>query len=397
MKKKISLLVPVVLALLFAACTKEETLSKTISKQSISGLIQKGPFVNGSSITLYELSDKLAPSGKVFDTQISDNKGSFAFSQVELASPFVKLKADGFYFNEVSGEKSAAQITLYALSDLQDKSTVNVNVITHLERSRVENLVQSGLSFAAAKKQAQREVLSIFNMSIVNDSTSESLNLSAKGANNGILLAVSAILQGRLSTADMVELMANISKDISTDGVLNDKSLGSQLIDNALMINLATVRANLEAKYKAEGLSGIEIPDFETSVNNFIKQTTFVPVKTITYPAAGGFGANILNDTVTVLKAMQFYSMTANLPSGNSLRVNISGGKWYYQAIPAPINWLVSAYKETFKIQTFTVTASNAPNDLSIAFEANDNILIEYYENGATSPSRTKHLKIVTP
>jgi len=394
MKKNIGLSILCGAMMLLATCTKDNTASKTISKESVSGFIQKGPFANGSSITLYELSDKLAPSGKVFDTQISDNKGSFAFKQVELASPYVKLKADGFYFNEVTGEKSATQITLYALSDLKDKSSVNVNVLTHLERERVENLVQSGLTFAAAKTQAQREVLNIFNLAISNDSTSESLSLSATGTNNGILLAVSAILQGRLSTADMAELMANISTDIATDGTLDDKTLGSQLIDNALMINLATVRANLVAKYKAEGLSTIVIPDFESSVNKFIAQSTFVPVKKITYPASGEYGTNVLNDTVLVINHMQFYSMTANLPAGNSLKVNISGGMWYYQAIPAPINWLANAYNDITKTQTFTVTASNTPNDLKIAFESNDNITIDYYENDATLPTHTKHLKV---
>ncbi|MBK6282830.1 MAG: hypothetical protein IPF54_09340 [Draconibacterium sp.] len=131
----------------------------------MNGVIQKGPFINGSSISLFELSETYIPSGSSYNTQIIDDKGTFEFKNISLASNYVKLKADGYYFNEVSGKKSASQITLYALADLSDKSSVNVNILSHLEYQRVENLISKGSTFKDAKEQAEAEILKIFSFS----------------------------------------------------------------------------------------------------------------------------------------------------------------------------------------------------------------------------------------
>jgi len=66
----------------------------------------------------------LSQTGKSFSSQIKDNQGSFELSNVQLSSPYVELKADGFYFNEVTGEISTSQLTLYALADVTNISTL---------------------------------------------------------------------------------------------------------------------------------------------------------------------------------------------------------------------------------------------------------------------------------
>ena len=66
----------------------------------------------------------------------------------------------GYYFNEVSGSLSTSNLSLQALADLTDSSSVNVNLMTHMEKKRVEYLMDnSGKTFAAAKTQAQTEIL----------------------------------------------------------------------------------------------------------------------------------------------------------------------------------------------------------------------------------------------
>jgi hypothetical protein len=141
---------------------------------------------------------------------------------VQLESPYAELRATGFYFNEVSGNASDAQLTLYALSDLTNKNTVNINIISHLEKNRI-NLLMSGdnpKTFAEAKLQALAEVLTIFDFDASGVSSSELLDITQAGDGNAKLLAISAILQGNQSVAQMSELLANISTDISSDGVL---------------------------------------------------------------------------------------------------------------------------------------------------------------------------------
>ncbi len=360
--------------------------------------MQKGPFISGSSVAISELDEELNQTGRSYFTTVINNSGSFEQKQVELISNYVQLKADGYYFNEVSGQSSSGQITLYALADISDVSSANVNVLTHLERSRVEYLVQQqGFSFSAAKAQAQEEVLAVFNLELPEDATSESLNLTS----HGILTAVSCILQGQLSTADMSELMAGIISDIKTDGTLDDPSLGSQLIDNARLINLATVRRNLEDKYTEPVMGSAAIPEFESYVLKFMEETAYEPKTFITYPETGIHGINILAEDVTVIKAYDghstennFYSMKAELPEGTSLKVVLKDGRWHYGSIPAPENWTAGTYDDVTRSQVFTVTQSGIPNDLAIAVIEGE-ITMEIYENGAVTPTSVKQLTAV--
>ena len=114
---------------LLVGCQDDEQVTQPEQSVSIAGYVQKGPFINGTAITVSELNQKLVATGKNFTTQIIDNKGSFSLKDVKLQSAFVQLIAEGFYFDEVRGEKSAAQLTLFALADVSDASSVNVNLL----------------------------------------------------------------------------------------------------------------------------------------------------------------------------------------------------------------------------------------------------------------------------
>lgn len=402
MKKKYPIFILLICGLNFISC--EPTLvnepTQLLKKEIFSGYVQKGPFANGSSVSIAELDTALNQTGRSYSTTIVDNSGSFEQKKIVLISSYVQLKADGYYFNEVTGQMSTGQLTLYALADISSVNSANVNVLTHLEKNRVEYLLsKKGLTFKEAKKQAQAEVLNIFNIKLTADSTSESFNLSIDGENNAVLLAVSCILQSHLSTAEMSQLMANISTDIKTDGKLDSLSLGSQLIDNARLINLATVRTNLEAKYTEMGLSQSVIPQFEKYVKQFMDNTTYKPKLLITYPEAGTFGVNLLNTKDSVYYLSQTYqyartkfSMKAQLPTGTSLKVIMKNGVWFYTVIPYPINWTVSTYDFTTQTQVFNVTESGKPNDIDIEFQNASNITIEIYENGASTPTRVKKI-----
>ncbi|HDR50145.1 MAG TPA: hypothetical protein ENN90_00790 [Mariniphaga anaerophila] len=300
MKTKIFISLVFFIFLAFASCITDDPVEAPFTKETFSGYVQKGPFISGSSVAISELDESLNQTGRSYFTTVTGNSGSFEQKQVELISNYVQLKADGYYFNEVSGKSSPGQLTLYALADISEVSSANVNVLTHIERSRVEYLVQQqGLSFAAAKTQAQQEVLALFDLELPGDATSESLNLTS----NGILLAVSCILQGHLSTGDMSELMANIISDIRPDGTLDNPALGSQLIDNARLVSTAAIRQNLEKKYAEPGMGNVSIPDFETYVKQFMDETAYEPKTFITYPETGKYGLNILAEEVTSVKA----------------------------------------------------------------------------------------------
>lgn len=392
--------------LLFNACNDDniptpqeqpEDLQEPVKKELFSGFVQKGPFINGSSILISELDTLLNQTGRVYSTSIVDNAGSFEKKEIELVSNFIQLKADGYYFNEVTGKASTGPVTLYALVNIENRNSANVNVLTHLERARVEHLMkEEKKSFFAAKEQALQEILAIFNLKSPESTQSEALDLTE----NGILLAVSCILQGQVSTANMIELMANISLDIATDGELNNESLGSRLIENAMMISPSDIRKNLENKYAELGMTEVMIPDFGNFIQQFIDNTPYLPERIITYPERGIYGINILHESTVSIVANRSYSMSAALPEGTSLKVIIKGGHWYYTIVPAPVNWTVSIYNESAKIQEFRVTESGKDTDLHFSpdygtYGNSDSILIEYYENGSTEPTKTKLVKVL--
>ena len=132
------------------------------------------------------------------------------------------MMANGFYFDEVQGKKSTAQLTLFASANLADTSSiVNINLLSHLEKNRVRYLIQEeSKSFATAKKQAQKEILAIFGIEKESIVASENLDITHEGDDNAILLAISVILQGYDGkVGNLAELLANISTDMETDGV----------------------------------------------------------------------------------------------------------------------------------------------------------------------------------
>ena len=243
-----------------------------INLTSLGGQAQKGPFNNGTAINIAELTSTLSPTGRNFSSAITDNTGRFAVANVQLESPYVELRANGFYFNEVTNEISDAQLTLFAISNLTGKTSLNVNILTHLEKNRIVNLMSGDnpKTFAQAKLQAQEEVLAIFDYSRANVPESELLDISQDGAANAKLLAMSAIIQGDLTVGQMSQLLANMSTDIASDGTLDDTNLRNTLIENSKNLDMEEVRSNLVAHYTSLGISAT-IPDFETEVNQFLK------------------------------------------------------------------------------------------------------------------------------
>ena len=238
-----------------SGCKKDISNDSPTTNQDVAGYAQKGPFINGSSVTIYDLKADLSATGKSFNAQITDNKGSFEMKGIPLSSSYVKLRADGFYFNEVSGKQSSSQLTLYAIATITGKSKLNINLLTHLERSRVEYLMGKGKSFSESKTQAQKEVLAIFNIEKSTIKPSENLDISESGDDNGILLTITSILQGYRSESELTELLSNISNDMKEDGTLDSDILGSALITHAVSLDTISVKNNLAKRYADIGAS----------------------------------------------------------------------------------------------------------------------------------------------
>jgi hypothetical protein len=370
----------------FGACQNK---NNSFYKEKINGYSQKGPFVNGSSITLFELDEELVQTGNSYNTQIIDNLGSFELSGINLETSVVKFKADGFYFNEIKNSTSTASITLYALSDLTDKSIVNVNLLSTLDVSRIEYLVSQGNSFNDSKQQAQEEILNIFAISSTDIAQSEQLDISQDGEDNAILLAISLILQGYRTEAELTQLLGDISTDIRTDGVLNSTSIGSSLINDAVLLQLAAIRNNIENKYEALGVNAT-IPNFEFYVNQFIENTSYTITKKIEYPITISGKTNLLYNTTYNITNNQYY-VGAYLPVGTTLSVVVKSSPGY-SAVEygwATMNnngWTFDNHYPDSAV--LTATGNNQTVSIPFMFGPPSSLDFIIYENNSTVPTR---------
>lgn len=239
------------------------------TKTSLSGLVQKGPFINGTHILISDIDNALNQTGKTFSTQISGQNGSFALNNLSLTSNLIKIVASGYYFNENKGVISDGPLTLQAISDVNQANTVNVNILTHLEKERVEYLFNQGLTLLEAKQQAQSEIRNFFGLNTSATGNSENLDISQGGNENALLLAISVLLQGYRSTGELSELLSSISSDLKDDGVVSKPEIKVQIAKSMNLISLREVRRNLEKRYIDINQTAV-IPNFEQYIKGSV-------------------------------------------------------------------------------------------------------------------------------
>lgn len=263
--KQVSIYLAFTLVMLFFGCLKDRngTEDDEGSKISIKGVVEKGPFVKGSTLHIYELDDKLNRTGRSFETQLLDDLGSFQLNNIEVNSKYIQLSLqNGKYFDELTGKVSTGAITLNAVVQVGQNNDVNVNVLSHLEEQRVKYLVnQKNMNMRDAKGQAQKELYKTFFINTEPTLPAESMSLTKDAANGAILLGISAAMLGgsESNSGKLIELLNRIATDLSEDGTVSEE-LSSFLEDTFENLNLAEIQANVKEKYKA---LGVEVPEFE--------------------------------------------------------------------------------------------------------------------------------------
>ena len=256
-------------ALLLTACSgsdSEGTAEQPTVKQNVRGTIEKGPFVQGSKVALYDLDNQLAQTGKSYSTNTRSDLGDFDFGNaVELSSRYAELETSGFFYNECDSSLSKAQITLKALADVSGKSKVNVNLLTHLEYARVKYLVSGGKSFADAKKQAERELLKVF--AITDEiATPESVSITDGDKDASILLAISSVMLYNKSEAEFSEFISKFSIDFESDGIINDTNIRTEIKEGQKNCHPGRI-AHAMKRFYAEKGSVVDVGDFSPYVD----------------------------------------------------------------------------------------------------------------------------------
>jgi len=260
------------------------------------GSVEKGPFVLGSSITISPLDAMGNPTGQQFSTQTINDLGQFSVSFE--ASGFVSLEGSGFYYNELSGDLSGANLTLRALYEISAEGVQNahVNLLTHLTYHRVKKLIGDGLSGAAAVEQAEEELQTSLTIGpedlVLEGRAIEMTLLGGDTMENAYLFAVSVVLTQAARSkspaspdAALQELINGISFDLADDGQLNaaireqvtaaqvlpelldEHSGDTYLIPDLIMADLAVRFADLGSTAVVPDLNRILDSDFDSIVN----------------------------------------------------------------------------------------------------------------------------------
>ena len=386
---------------LFISCEKENDSSKVYT---FIGKAQKGPLVTGTIITLNELNPGLGQTGKSYTTSIASDDGSFTLNNIELTSNLALLSANGYYFSEIYGELSGATLTLQAISDLTDKTSVNINVLTHLIKGRIENLVANGKSFKEANTQAKSEVLSFLGVTDSFDKDFDNLDISANNDYNAVLLSFSIILQRYTMiwnerpalTAELTQLLSNLTSDFALDGLISNRMLIDKLLFNISQLNLIDIRKNIENRYADLGQT-VTIPNFEKYISIFQEKYSNNIHTNFTYPDLASPDPvmspdvkiqNILVPTVTIYQAAP-YSVAAITPLNKTLKIKIIGSNI---RIGGPISgWeLVNEYPNGF---TLNSQRQNELMSMLIHLDSSGSATIEYYENNSSSPTVTKNIQ----
>lgn len=255
--------------IILISCSKEEDINiikgqdEIITDSNINGLVQKGPFTSGSSVTIQELNNNFSPNGTTYETVTNDDFGSYSLS-TNINSEYIEVITNGFYFNEVSGDLSSANLTLRSLVKVSENIISNVNILTTLAKERIIYLVnEKKYTFNDAQMKAKEEILKIFKIINIDDiSDFTKMDLSKNSESDAILIAISSILQGNNSVAQLSELISKIILDIKTDGTLDNTTITDTIKENSKNLNLFKIRENLENRYNSLGLV-LSVPKFE--------------------------------------------------------------------------------------------------------------------------------------
>ena len=212
----------IALSVLAVACEKNPSDEPFKGTFKVSGTVEKGPFVRGSTINMQTMDDKLHPTGKTLMENIKDDAGTFDFGSLEFDTPYAKITATGYFFNEVTGELSKGMINLNALVDLSDKSSVNVNLLTHLKSQRIQKLIKEGNTFKAAASQAQAELMGALGLQKYAGKDVSQFSITSGTDEAAALIAVSTIIQVDRSEASMTEFISKLTNEFGANGYFSD-------------------------------------------------------------------------------------------------------------------------------------------------------------------------------
>ncbi len=256
----------------------------TATSSSLSGVAQKGPFVQGAKVTVYKLSqDYNLTETKVVST-ILDAQGHYEVS-VPWSGPS-KIVVEGKYLDEITAQESNDSMTLSSYFEAISGVPVvaNINILTDLASTKIFKLLQeSNTTIEDAKKVANQDLDEMFGLAAANGLDVDVLNITElQGATanvNAELLRLSAGLLKADDPKDSLEKLKVVYRDNNVSEV-KKSLLFQELQVHREDVNLTQIAQNLEINtsnianiHLVEVQTGTVYDDINTSVNFKSNQT----------------------------------------------------------------------------------------------------------------------------
>lgn len=359
---KWNLLAALVFGTSFWACSGDKTAGTdeqseglyAIKNLDIAGVSQKGPFVKGSAVTVQGIDCKTMKfTDEVFEGEVKNNMGEFVVEKVNLSTTCAVVEVTGEYRSEMTGKKVSDKLTLRALTNLKDRTHVNVNLLTNLEYERVMYYVaENGKTFDEAKDLAEKDVLAAFGMA---GETTEFENLDIFGTSDAdaTLLAISVLMQGDADVKTLTERLDKFNESFAESGKWNDDDTKNAIVDWIANAVAKAVMDSIRKNMENWGFAN-EVPDFETAVDAFAtnvsKEKNSDSVKTDGWswdvPQSARLNPNIEYDSIIDPRDKQVYKvvkievkdknysqvwMAENLNYADSVKTpSLKGQNWCY-------------------------------------------------------------------
>ncbi len=331
MERLYHLLTSLCIGIVISSCSNEDSITTepfTPQTYDIQGKVEKGPFISGSSISIQPMDAKLQVLGSVYNTVITDDLGNFILGNKEFSTPYAEFMANGYFFNEVKGELSNSTLTLRALVDLTNSTTINVNILTHLKYARVKNLVLSGTHFDKANSQAQKELFEAFGLSSLTDKEVSSFSIISGTDESAALIAISSLLLSDRSEAALTEYLSRLSADFGKNGKFSENIKAQIAIDkNKLVQHLSDIKDNIIERYNELGIE-ITVKELAHYVdwdndgragNEILKANECVNLNKseIAIPNEGGKFSIQISSPITIYLKPQIETENLDVPSSN--------------------------------------------------------------------------------
>ncbi len=253
---------------LFTACSDDtdRPTPQNPVKYTVTGKVEKGPFIQGSIVAIQPLNENFVPTGEIYTTKIKNDEGAFDFPAHDFASPYALLSTKSNFFNEVTGYLSQGEIRLEAFVDLSDNTSVNLNLLTHLKAERVKKLVGTGMEFKEANKLAQKELLTQFGLQQYADTDATQYSITSGTKEAGALIVVSSAFLYRHSEPELTEYLSKLSQEFTAQGKLTDE-MKKEYLDNCVHLDLDRISKNIIKRYQKAVGKEVTVPPLQYFVD----------------------------------------------------------------------------------------------------------------------------------